>query len=52
MCNTVWSLSQVLERANKNEYGLAAGVWAKGGCCSAAHACDVEPSLYRGHVHD
>lgn len=23
-------MSQVLERANANEYGLAAGVWAKG----------------------
>ena len=22
---------QVLERANKSEYGLAAGIWAKGG---------------------
>ena len=30
ICNQTWRVLQVLERANKNEYGLAAGVWAKG----------------------
>jgi hypothetical protein len=52
MCNPVSHVPQVLERANKNEYGLAAGVWAKGGWCSAAHACDRKLSLHRGHVRD
>lgn len=36
MCNLARYGVQVLERANKNEYGLAAGVWAKGGWHSRA----------------